>query len=97
MIKLSRCACCDGRLEPVQQLRYLVETDTLDNPAYLSRIRALPAVNGKPLPVCKACHLQLEADPTAKPVSRPLAAGLLGVFGAVSVGWLLGTFFTVRG
>ena len=54
--KLSRCACCDGALEPAQQLRFLVETDNLDNPAYLNRIRALPSVNGKPVPVCKACQ-----------------------------------------
>jgi len=98
--KLSRCVCCKGQLEPAQQLRFLVETDNLDNPSYLNRIRALPAMNGKPVPVCKACQSELETHP--RPLPRPKAAplavtGLLGVFGALSVGLLLGGLFTARG
>ncbi len=92
MTNLYRCACCDGQLEPAQQLRFLVETATLDNPVHLARIRVLPAVNGKPIPVCKACQTCIEAAPP-----RPLAAGLLGALGALSVGLLLGGFFTARG
>ena len=92
MTNLYRCACCDGQLEPAQQLRFLVETATLDNPVHLARIRVLPAVNGKPIPVCKACQTRIEAAPP-----RPLAAGLLGALGALSVGLLLGGFFTARG
>ncbi len=96
MTNLYRCACCDGQLEPAQQLRFLVETATLDNPVHLARIRVLPAVNGKPIPVCKACQTCIEAAPP-RPPSRPLAAGLLGALGALSVGLLLGGFFTARG
>ena len=96
MTNLYRCACCDGQLEPAQQLRFLVETATLDNPVHLARIRVLPAVNGKPIPVCKACQTRIEAAPP-RPPSRPLASGLLGALGALSVGLLLGGFFTARG
>jgi hypothetical protein len=93
---LYRCACCDGQLEPAQQLRFLVETATLDNPVHLARIRVLPCVKGKPIPVCKACQTRIEAAPARRP-ARPLAAGMLGVFGALSVGLLLGGLFTSRG
>ena len=92
MTNLYRCACCDGQLEPAQQFRFLVETATLDNPEHLARIRVLPAVNGKPIPVCRACQTRIEAAPP-----RPLASGLLGALGALSVGLLLGGFFTARG
>ena len=104
MTKLSRCVCCDNPLEPAQQLRFLVETDTLDNPSFLNRIRTLPSVNGKPVPVCKACQAQLEAHPTAlKPKPRKKAAplsltgSLLGALGALSIGLLVGSLFTSRG
>jgi hypothetical protein len=97
--KLSRCACCKGALEPVQQLRFLVETDTLDNPAHLARIRALPSVNGKPVPVCKACHAKIAATPprprTPKP-RAPFPPDLLGALGALSLG-LLVSLFSDRG
>ena len=97
MTKLTRCACCEGPLEPAQQLRFLVETDTLDDPSYLSRIRALPAVNGRPLPVCKACQAELEATSEAGRFRRPRGSSLWGALGALSVGWLLGNLFTARG
>jgi hypothetical protein len=98
--KLSPCVCCKGQLEPAQQLRFLVETDNLDNPVHLARIRLLPSINGRPVPVCKACQTQIEAAPHSlpKPKTAPLAVGgLLGVFGALSVGLLLGRLFTSRG
>jgi hypothetical protein len=97
--KLTRCACCDGPLEPAQQLRFLVETDNLDNPSYLSRIRVLPSVNGRPVPVCKACQGELAANPAALRLRNPLSltTGLLGALGALSVGWLLGSLFAARG
>ena len=97
MTNLCRCVCCDNPLEPVQQLRFLVETDNLDNPSYLNRIRALPSVNGKPVPVCKVCQAQLESHPTAlKP--RPKAPlSLLGALGALSIGLIVGSLFTSRG
>jgi hypothetical protein len=98
--KLPCCVCCKSQLEPAQQLRFLVESDNLDNPVYLNRIRVLPSVNGKPVPVCKACQTQLEAAPLrpAKPkaASRTLP-GLLGAVGMLSVGLLLGSLFTSRG
>ncbi len=101
MTQLPRCACCEGDLEPAQQLRFLVETDNLDNPSYLNRIRVLPSVKGKPVPVCKACQPLVEAArPAAKPRSKvaPLAltGGLLGLVGVLSVGLLLGSLFNPR-
>ena len=95
MPKLMCCAGCDGPLEPAQQLRFLVETDNLDNPVHLARIRALPAVNGRPVPVCKACQAQLEAAP--RPPAKPRRANLLGVLGALAVGFLVSGLFTTRG
>lgn len=102
MTELCRCSCCKGPLEPAQQLRFLVETDTLDDPAYLARIRVLPAVNGKPVPVCKACQTRIETAPRPS-ASRtgvlrpPLARKLLGALGALSVGLLLTGLFAPRG
>lgn len=102
MFKLCHCACCKGQLEPAQQLRFLVETDNLDNPSFLARIRMLPSVNGKPLPVCTACQTRIEAEPVAKrQAAKPtrtkaplvVAVGLLGVF---SVGMLLGSLLNAR-
>jgi hypothetical protein len=100
--KLCRCACCEGPLEPAQQLRFLVETDNLDNPAYLARIRTLPAINGRPVPVCKACQTLLEANaiaprPVAKPKVKRHVPNLLGLLGALSVGLFLGSLLTPRG
>lgn len=95
MRKLPRCACCDGVLEPAQQLRFLVETDTLDDPAHLARIRALPSVNGRPVPVCSACQPEVEARPAL--LRRPRAGSMFGLIGALSVGLLLGGLFTSRG
>jgi hypothetical protein len=105
--KHCRCAACASPLEPAQQLRFLVETDNLDNPAFLARIRTLPSIDGKPIPVCSACQKKIEAAPrrNAKPQATPfvkkqvkaplsLAVGLLGVF---SVGVLLGAFLNSRG
>lgn len=96
MTELRRCSCCTGQLEPAQQLRFLVETDTLDNPAYLARIRALPSRNGRPLPVCKACQAKLEENPRP-PAKRPTRPSLIGALGVLSVGLLLGSVFASRG
>lgn len=99
MTKLCRCACCDGPLEPAQQLRFLVETANLDNPAYLELIRVLPSANGKPVPVCKSCQSQLEDHLAARKARKRPAAplSLFGALGALSLGVLLGGFFTARG
>ena len=98
MTNLCPCACCKGPLEPAQQLRFLVETDNLDNPGYLNRIRALPSMNGRPLPVCKACQTQLESGAVAlrpRPkVAVPLS--LIGALGALSVGVILAKLFAPR-
>jgi hypothetical protein len=100
--KFCRCVCCNGSLEPAQQLRFLVETATLDDPAHLSRIRVLPSVNGRPVPVCKACHSHLEANPSllkarVKAAPMSLTTGLLGALGALSLGVFLGSLFAPRG
>ncbi len=99
MTKLCRCVSCDGLLEPAQQLRFLVETDNLDNPVHLARIRVLPTMNGKPVPVCKACQARIASapKPPARPKEKPLAPILLGALGALSVGLLLGSLFNSRG
>ena len=97
--KLSRCACCEGPLEPAQQLRFLVETANLDNPAYLELIRVLPSANGKPVPVCAGCQTKLEDHLAARKGRKRRAApvSLFGALGALSLGVLLGGFFTARG
>jgi hypothetical protein len=105
--KLFPCACCNGQLEPAQQLRFLVETDSLDNPAFLTRIRMLPSRNGKPVPVCGACQAKIEATPrlTAKPQTAPLAKKqakaplslAVGILGVLSVGVLLSAMLNSRG
>ncbi len=95
MTKLPRCACCDGTLEPAQQLRFLVETDTLDDPAHLARIRLMPSVNGRPVPVCCACQERVQGQPAL--LRKPRAAGMFGLIGALSVGLLLSSLFTSRG
>lgn len=104
MSKLYLCACCEGQLEPAQHLRFLVETDNLDNPAYLARIRMMPSLNGRPVPVCSACQSKIAAEPRSlakflRPRAAPLslATGLLGALGVLSVGMFLGALFNSRG
>lgn len=104
MSKLYLCACCEGQLEPAQHLRFLVETDNLDDPAYLARIRMMPSLNGRPVPVCSACQSKITAQPQSlakflRPRVAPLslATGLLGALGVLSVGMFLGALFNTRG
>ena len=106
MSKLYLCACCDGQLEPAQHLRFLVETDNLDNPAYLARIRVMPSLNGRPVPVCSACQKRIEAEPRglakflppkARAAPLSLASSLFGALGVLSVGMFLGALFNSRG
>jgi hypothetical protein len=78
----------------VQEFRFLVESETLDNPVHLARIRQLPAANGRPVPVCKACQTLVESAPIAPIVrsnTRPhsLRVGVLATIGLLSVGWLV--------
>lgn len=96
MTDLPRCACCSGRLEPAQQLRFLVETANLDDPVYLAGIRRMPSAKGRPVPVCSSCLALLESaalTPTRGPVPRghggAVKAGVLAAVGVLSVGWLL--------
>jgi hypothetical protein len=99
-VTACRCQFCAGTLEPVQQLRFLVETDTLDDPTHLARIRGLPAAaNGKPLRVCRSCQTALEAHPIRFRVAverahvrRQLRTGMVAAVGVLSVGWFLTTF-----
>jgi len=84
------CACCAHQIELVQEFRFLVESDTLDNPIHLERIRRLPSANGRPVPVCKACQTLVESAPL-RPLARPsaLRVGVLATIGLFSVGWLV--------
>src|SRR5207302_1814507 len=88
-----RCACCSGQLEPAQELRFLVETANLDNPSYLSRIRRLPAIKGRPVPVCATCQARMETYPLrpcrARPKPNVIHTGVLAAIGLLSVGWLV--------
>ena len=93
MTDSCRCACCSGQLEPAQELRFLVETANLDNPSYLAHIRRLPAVKGRPVPVCAACQARLESYPLrprrAGTKPNPVRTGVLAAIGLLSVGWLV--------
>lgn len=99
MTDFPRCACCSGQLEPAQQLRFLVETASLDDPAYLAGIRRMPFAKGRPVPVCKACLRMLEVaalvpaapKPAAVTKANPVRTGMLAAVGLLSVGWLLQT------
>jgi hypothetical protein len=84
-------------LEPAQQLRFLVETDTLDDPIHLNRIRHLPATtDGRPLRVCQSCQGAMEAHPVRfrlaverAHVQRQIRTGVMAAVGILSVGLLL--------
>ena len=92
-----RCQFCSANLEPVQELRFLVETETLDDPVHLNRIRRLPvAANGRPLRVCKTCQSQMETNPARfraaveqACIRRQLRTGMLAAVGILSAGWFL--------
>ena len=89
-----RCACCSDSLEPAQELRFLVETANLENPAYLAGIRRMPANDrGRPVPVCAACQKLVEAAPRrpAPATRKPIASGVLATIGILSAGWLIQT------
>ena len=94
MTDFRRCDCCSGPLEPAQQLRFLFETDNLNNPAYLVGIRRMPSRRGRPVPVCSPCQKRLESAPPRPPVLKmtPFHAGMLAM-GVLSVGWLLQNLF----
>jgi hypothetical protein len=84
------CACCSSHLEPAQELRFLVESDNLDNPVHLARIRRLPAINGRPVPVCKSCQTLVEAAPPRRAAkSNPVRSGVIAAVGLFTVGWLV--------
>lgn len=97
MTDFRRCACCSGRLEPAQQLRFLVETANLDDPAYLAGIRRMPSAKGRPVPVCRGCLDLLESaapvpeaeEPYAAKKAGAVRAGMLAAVGLLSIGWLL--------
>jgi hypothetical protein len=94
------CRFCAGPLEPVQEFRFLVETATLDEPAHLSRIRALPSAAGRPLAVCKGCQGRIATHPArfraalARDAARhEVRAGVLTAVGLLSVGWMVAALF----
>jgi len=93
------CACCSSELEPAQELRFLVESDNLDNPVHLNRIRRLPNVNGRPVPVCVACQTLVESAPHQLTATRSVRFGpaVLAALGLCSVGWLVHNLLFGRG
>jgi hypothetical protein len=92
-VKHVRCACCANTLEPAQELRFLVETANLEDPAYLAGIRRLPANRGgRPVPVCVPCQKLVEAAPRpARRASNAVQTGVMATIGILSVGWLIQT------
>ncbi|MDB5313376.1 MAG: hypothetical protein JWO38_7578 [Gemmataceae bacterium] len=98
---MTACYCqfCAGKLEPAQEFRFLVETETLDDPVHLNRIRQLPATTGgRPLRVCKSCQKTMERHPVQfrravlerEHVRQQFrAAGVLAAVGILSAGWFL--------
>lgn len=86
------CACCGAPLEPVQQFRFLFETDA-DGPSAPPALRHLPRANGRPVPVCATCQ-----DHAARPrrEARPApATGVRLAVGVLSVAVLV-NFFLFR-
>ena len=96
-----RCQFCSARLEPVQEFRFLVETPVADAPPVLPCLRRLPAVDGRPLRVCKGCDARIAADPDGFRAAvdrgravvaksrRQYQVSLVTAFGVLSVGWFL--------
>lgn len=86
------CASCRAPLEPVQQFRFLFETDA-EGPTTLPALRHLPRANGRPVPVCSKCQERAEAAPprlASRPAPRTgvrMAVGVLSV--AVIVNFFL--------
>ncbi|WP_439622726.1 hypothetical protein [Gemmata sp.] len=74
------CACCGAPLEPVQQFRFIFETDA-DGPTTLPELRHLPRANGRPVPVCASCQARAKAAPHRPPAP----AARTGVRTAVGV------------
>lgn len=87
------CRLCNDKLEPAVQLRFLVESASLGEPGFLASIRRLPAVGGRPLPVCGPCQRTLAATPVRFHAAerRQVRAGVLTACGILSVGFLLTT------
>ena len=97
-----RCEFCSEKLEPAQELRFLVETETLDDPVHLNRIRMLPArFNGHPLRVCNSCQDRLESQPWLLHQDerghqrRKIQRRMLVALGALSLGWFFGNLLAV--
>jgi hypothetical protein len=87
------CACCCNRIEPAQELRFLVECDNLDNPVHLARIRRLPAVNGRPIPICLSCQKRVRTIPSSQLGRRtPHYSGMFALLGLLTVGWAVQSF-----
>jgi len=92
VIAHSRCRFCNDKLEPAQQLRFLVETESLGDPSFLASIRRLPAVGGRPLPVCRSCQSAVEANPArfrAAVARTQLRTGVIAACGLLSLGFVL--------
>jgi hypothetical protein len=96
---VTACPCqfCSAPLAPAQEFRFLVESDAGADPAYLARIRRLPAAaDGKPLRVCDACQRALEHHPLRFRLAaeraaarRQVRAAMLTAAGLLSAGWFL--------
>lgn len=89
MPKPRPCACCHSPLEPVQEFRFLVESEMQTDPAFLAMIRRMPSNHGRPVPVCAACQVRLAAP-------RPVRAGVVAAVKIVSVGWVMTALFAPR-
>ena len=84
----------DPELAPLQWIRRMTadETESLDDPAFLASIRRLPAVGGRPVPVCRTCQSAAEAHPErfrAAVARTQLRTGVIAACGLLSLGFIL--------
>ena len=98
---MTPCLCqfCQRKLEPVQEFRFLVETQMLGDPGCLERFRQLPADrNGKPLQVCQGCQrliknplCQVRIETEGEQDHRQIRTVLIATLGVLSLGWFVAT------
>ena len=88
------CHFCDRVLSLAKHFAYLVESQTIDNPAMLAAIRRMPHDRGRPLPACGQCDTAVPVRAVRQPVNRlhadrPAGPGLLWFSAVLLIGLAL--------